>query len=186
MKTIIFFLIFIISLSVAQENTGRLMNEAELQVAYEKAITNTDVIAYKRLLESQGYVHERENSIGVLRNSDGSFFINLAFNKGDNQLTTHIIYREWANGNRKVSFWEGKINDDGSVTTLSEYLIENGTRGTDIEVMSKITAGHCILAGCGGGLAACLFANCAYLKCLAGWCVGSLVSCLLLWVFGGF
>lgn len=106
----------------------------------------------------------------------------MAFNKGDNQLTSHIIYREWANGNRKVSFWEGKINDDGSVTTLSEYLIENGYRHSDIKEFTNVIG--CIVSWCGAAAFTCKFTNCAYFKCLGIACGGIIIGCVLCELLG--
>jgi len=177
---------FLVSFLFSQENEGRLLTNSELDEVYSRALKNSDVITYMETLKDQGYIHEPENSIAVKRESDGAVLINLAFNKGNDRLTSHIIYRNIPGQGEKVSFWEGMINEDGSVSTLTEYEISNGLRGRDIELMSKVTAGHCILSICVGALVGCILTNCAYLKCAAGGCVSGLVSCLLLWAFGGF
>ncbi len=191
MKAKVFCLVFLFSFALnsflfSQDTNGRLLTQSELEEVYHKALKNTDVIAFMETLKEQGYIHEPENSIAVIRNSDGAIFINLAFNKGNDRLTSHIIYRNIPDRGEKVSFWEGIIKEEGDVLTLTEYEISNGQIGRDIELMSKITAGHCILASCGGVLVGCIFSNCAYLKCAAVGCVGGLVTCLLLWAFGGF
>lgn len=179
-------LILITSLQSFSQQQGHLMNNDELEEAYEKATSNSDVIAYTRILESQGYTHESENSIGIVRDSDGAFFINLAFNKNDNQLTSHIIYRKWPNGVEKVTFWEGKINEDGTITTTSEFLITEGQRAADVNEMTEITKPlGCFVAWCGGSLVGCLFSNCGYLHCVAIGCTVALVGCVLQWLFGG-
>lgn len=186
-KMIITVIVFLIatSLQIYSQQQGHLMNDAELEEAYEKASFNSDVIAYSNLLESQGYTHVREGSVGVVRDDDGTFFINLAFDKGDNQVTSHIIYRKWPNGIEKVTFWEGRINEDGSVTTTSEFLITDGQRASDVNEMTEITKPlGCFVAWCGGSLAGCIFSNCAYLKCVAIGCTVALVGCVLQWLFG--
>ncbi len=177
------FFLLIFSLQSFAQQQGHIMNEMELEQAYEKAISNPDVISYSRFLESQGYTHIREGSVGIVRDSDGAFFINLAFNKGNDKLTSHIIYRKWSDGSEKVSFWEAEINEDGTISTISEFLIQNGQRSIDLNEMSNVVA--CYVSWCGGSLVGCAFANCLYLKCVLVGCTTALVGCVLQWFLGG-
>lgn len=82
-----------------------------------------------------------------------------------------------ADGSEKVSFWEAEINKNGTTSTLSEFLIQNGQRTIDLNEIKEITkVAGCVAIGCTTALVGCAFTNCLYLKCAAGWCVGSLVG----------
>jgi len=177
--------ILITSLQSFSQQQGHLMNDAELEEAYEKATSNSDVIAYTNVLGSQGYTHVREGSVGVVRDDDGTFFINLAFDKGDNQVTSHIIYRKWSNGAEKVTFWEGRINEDGSISTTSEFLITDGQRASNVDEMTelfKVTG--CIFTGCVGVIAGCRYAGPLAVKCALIGCGIVAAACIISHLMG--
>lgn len=188
MKRVIYtFVLFIFITSIGYSNfldepKGRILNENETLVAYHRALENSDVRTFMSYLLNNGYSHKYDYSIGVGLEDQEGFFINLGFDKGDPSLTTHIIYRE--KGDKVVvTFWEGIINEDGSITTTSEYRIRDGMRAEPAYEMTELTkVMGCIVAVCVGSLIDCIVAGPGWLKCAVIKCAAYGIGCVVAWL----
>jgi hypothetical protein len=168
--------------SQGNEPRGRILNDNETLEAYQKALENPDVRAYMETLLGLGYRHLFEYSIAVGIEGEEGFFINLGFDKGDPSLTTHIIYRE--KGDKVVvTFWEGVINEDGSVETTSEFRVKEGTRAEPSYEMTELTkVMGCFLPTCGAAIVGCKYTGPFFVKCAVGSCLTAAGICAILYL----
>lgn len=162
-----------------QETPSRLFNQTEIQDMVKLALENSNVQIKLQELESSGYRYEPENSTGGIRESDGASFVNIAFNKGDNTLTTQILFAK-RGSEEYVTFIEGTIrSSDGMLENLVAYdIINNGQSGTDRVIAIESVLG-CIGSYCAGGAVTCVLSNCGWLKCTTAICAGAAVGCVL-------